>query len=178
VFGESEKEVQSRSRAEEAAGSVDVAPIYAKFALAVEPPTCVERAATPAQLASLGEQTRAIDRARGRMRRADPDEALAIWKGLVDGEWSLVDHIDSDGKRYVFAKRNAPEVRPWSDLTPSERQVLAYAAEGQPHKVIAYELGMTVPTVSTRLRTAARKVGAASRIELVSAYRRASNQKP
>jgi DNA-binding CsgD family transcriptional regulator len=137
-----------------------------------------ERAATAAQRASLGEQTRAIDRARGRMRRADPDEALAIWRGLVDGEWSLVDHIDSDGKRYVHAKRNAPEVRPWSDLTPGERQVLAYAAEGQPHKVIAYELGIGVSAVSTRMRRAARKVGAASRIELVTAYRRAGSQKP
>jgi DNA-binding NarL/FixJ family response regulator len=40
----SEKEVQSRSRAEEAAGSVDVGALYAKLRSHLEPPTCVSEA--------------------------------------------------------------------------------------------------------------------------------------
>jgi hypothetical protein len=40
---EGEKEVQSRSRAEEAAGSVDVGALYAKLRSHLEPPTCVTK---------------------------------------------------------------------------------------------------------------------------------------
>ncbi|NNE20429.1 MAG: hypothetical protein HKN10_18335, partial [Myxococcales bacterium] len=31
-----------------------------------------------------------VDRARGKMRRTDPENALAIWKALVRGRWSMV----------------------------------------------------------------------------------------
>jgi DNA-binding CsgD family transcriptional regulator len=127
-----------------------------------------------AERASLRDAARAIDRARGRMRRAEPDEAIALWQGLVDGSWSLVNHVDTDGRRYLFAKHNAPQARRWRDLTERERQILAYAAEGHAHKMIAYELGIGVPTIARCLKSAARKVGAASRIELIRAYRAAA----
>jgi DNA-binding CsgD family transcriptional regulator len=121
---------------------------------------------------ALGEAARAMDKARGRMRRAEPAEALTLWQALVAGQWSLLEQIDSDGRRYFFAKRNAPEVRPWGDLTEREREVLAYAAEGHAHKMIAYELGIGVPTVSHHLAHAARKLGVPSRLDLVRLYRR------
>jgi DNA-binding CsgD family transcriptional regulator len=127
----------------------------------------------PQERASLSEATRAIDQARGKMRRADPERAVAIWQGLVAGRWSLVDQFDSDGRRYVVAKRNAPEVAGWKSLSEMENRVLAFAAGGQPHKIIAYELGISVAGVASHIRRAARKVGAGSRLELVARFRSA-----
>lgn len=124
--------------------------------------------------ASLSDSARALDRARGQLRRTDPQRALAIWKGLVSGRWTLVDHVDHDGRRYLFAKRNSPPVRSWRTLTEREAQVIAYAALGQSHKEIAYQLGISPSRVSTHLAGAARKVGVRSRLQLVSAYREAS----
>ncbi len=118
----------------------------------------------------LSEAARAIDRARGKLRRTDPDHALALWRGLVDGRWSLVDHFDHDGRRYVVAKRNAPEVLPWHSLTARESQILAFVAQGQTHKIIAYQLGLSPSAVGESLVRARKKVGARSRLALVSAY--------
>jgi DNA-binding CsgD family transcriptional regulator len=128
-----------------------------------------------ASLQSLASAVRAVDRARGALRRTDPDRAVAIWTGLVDGRWTLVDHFDHDGRRFVVAKRNPPDAREWHTLTENERAVLHYAAHGHPHKLIAYELGITVATVAGRLASAARKVGAESRLDLVRAYRSATS---
>jgi len=135
----------------------------------------VEHAEDPAKThdarVSLRRAAKAIDRARGRLRHASPREAIELWRGLVNGTWSLVDHVDSDGKRFIFAKRNAPDLRPWRTLSPREQQVLAYAAEGHPHKLIGYELGISESTSARHLASAARKVGARSRVELLQAYR-------
>ncbi|HVY45932.1 MAG TPA: helix-turn-helix transcriptional regulator, partial [Minicystis sp.] len=90
-------------------------------------------------------------------------------KGLVDGRWSLVDRFDRDGRRYVVAHANrlgAPGPRA---LTAQERDVAAMAAVGLPIKVIAYELGLSVPRVSNVLRVAMAKIGS-SRAELVRIY--------
>jgi DNA-binding CsgD family transcriptional regulator len=130
-----------------------------------------ESAVTQEDSASLTYAARAIDRARGRLRRTDEERALAIWKALVAGRWSLVDHFDHDGRRYVVARRNSPEVRPWELLTEREAQVVAFAAHGQSFKLIAYQLGISVATVSTDFARAQAKVGARGRIDLVAAYR-------
>jgi DNA-binding CsgD family transcriptional regulator len=121
--------------------------------------------------AALSSATTAIDRARGKLRRTDAHEAVALWQGLVRGRWSLVEQFDHDGRRFVVARRNAPQVRAWSTLTPREAKVLAYAAEGQSHKMIAYTLGLSISTISADLTRAARKVGARSRLDLVAMYR-------
>jgi len=128
-------------------------------------------ARSPEAQDALRDAAKAMDRARGRLRRANAVDAVALWRGLVDGKWSLVDHVDSDGKRFLFAKCNAPDVRPWQKLTERERQVLAYAAEGHSHKLIGYELGISESTSARHLMSAARKVGARSRLELIRTFR-------
>ncbi len=115
----------------------------------------------------LAEAVRRMDRARGALRRTDPDEALQLWRGLVDGTWSLVDQCDSDGKRYVLARRNEPGVRDPKALTRRERAVAAFATLGHQNKFIGYLLGLTAGAVSGHLRLAQRKLGLASRAELV-----------
>ena len=108
--------------------------------------------------AALRRGALALDRARGRLRRRDADQALALWEGLVAGRWSLVDHFDSDGRRFLIAHRNDPDAPDLRGLTLRERQVVGYAAAGHPNKIIAYELGLTLSTVAGHLTRARAKL--------------------
>jgi DNA-binding CsgD family transcriptional regulator len=100
----------------------------------------------------------ALERARGPLRRRNADEALALWEGLVAGRWSLVDHFDSDGRRYLMAHRNDPDAPDLRGLTLRERQVVGYAGAGHSNKIIAYELGLTLSTVAGHLARARAKL--------------------
>ena len=109
----------------------------------------------------------AVDRARGKMRDTDPEKALAIWKALVRGRWSMVDWFDSDGRRFVLALPNSPQVNDPRGLTERESQVVAYAVLGQTNKMIGYRLGLSKSRVSMLLRSAMRKLGVQTRSQLV-----------
>jgi DNA-binding CsgD family transcriptional regulator len=107
---------------------------------------------------SLRAAAKAIDRARSKARGNDY-EALDLWQGLVAGCWSLIEHFDSDGRRFMVARRNDPQVVDPRALNLRERQVLAYVAMGHPGKLIAYSLGVSPSSVSTSRSTAMRKLG-------------------
>jgi DNA-binding CsgD family transcriptional regulator len=128
----------------------------------LDPDGKLEHAAEPAQgdaaRAALRESVLALDRARGPLRRRDPDQAIAIWQALVAGRWSLLDHFDSDGRRFIVAHRNDASVPDARGLTLRERQVIAYAALGHSNKVIAYELGLSTSTVGSHLARARAKL--------------------
>jgi DNA-binding CsgD family transcriptional regulator len=128
----------------------------------LSPAGALTHAEEPAQSqsarAALTYGVKVLDRARGSLRRRDPDEAIAIWHAMVSGRWSLVDHFDSDGRRYVLAHRNDPHVPDARGLTLRERQVTAYAELGHSNKVIAYELGLSISTVSSHLARARTKL--------------------
>jgi DNA-binding CsgD family transcriptional regulator len=98
-----------------------------------------------------------IDRARS--RHESPTTSVELWRGLVSGRWSVVEHFERDGKRYYLAHKNDPELAADRGLTPRERQVFAYAELGQSDKLIAYTLGLSLSTVSTLLSNARRKLG-------------------
>jgi DNA-binding CsgD family transcriptional regulator len=108
-----------------------------------------------------------VDRARTSKMREDDVTALELWQGLVEGRWSLVDRYDSDGRRYYVAIANPPIGVRDRALTEMEAQIVAQVAAGEPNKVIAYCLGLAESTVAGRLATAMKKLGIASRIELV-----------
>jgi len=128
-----------------------------------------ELAAKPAAAReTLRSAARSVDRARSRLRREDPDGALELWKGLIGGRWSLVDHFEKDGRRYLVARRNEPDVQAAPTLTRREAQVAGYAALGHGNKLIAYELGLSVSTVATHLSAAQHKLGLRSRVDLAS----------
>jgi DNA-binding NarL/FixJ family response regulator len=112
-----------------------------------------------------------IERARGRLRRRDSDEAIEIWRGLVAGRWSLVDHFERSGRRYLVALKNDPAVRDPRALGMRERQVAWHAALGHSNKLIAYELGLSLSTVATYLARACTKLGVRSRVELIALLR-------
>jgi DNA-binding NarL/FixJ family response regulator len=85
--------------------------------------------------------------ARSRAGREQPTKALEQWRGLVSGQWSLVDRLERDGKRYVLARQNSPITAADVGLSAREQQVLALAHLGRSNKVIAYELGIAHATV-------------------------------
>jgi DNA-binding NarL/FixJ family response regulator len=113
----------------------------------------------------------ASERARGPRRREDPDRALADWRALVAGRWSLVDRFERDGRRYVVARRNDPDVPDPRGLTRRERQVAAYAVLGRSGQAIAYELGLARSTVVQHLASAMKKLSVATRAELAQLVR-------
>ena len=91
---------------------------------------------------------------------------------MVDGRWSLVDHHDADGRRYILVRRNDPAVRDPKALTARERAVAAFAAQGHQNKYIGYLLGLAPATVASHLTAAMRKLGVLSRRELIQMFLR------
>jgi DNA-binding CsgD family transcriptional regulator len=112
-----------------------------------------------------------IDRARGKLRKSDPEEALEIWHGLVRGRWSLIDWFDTDGRRFVLAKPNAPSLGDPRGLTERELQVATYAARGESGKIIGYRFGISPQRVSTLLSSTMRKLSVKTQAQLVERMR-------
>ncbi|HVW28817.1 MAG TPA: helix-turn-helix transcriptional regulator [Polyangiaceae bacterium] len=83
----------------------------------------------------------------------------------------MVDHFESDGRRYILAQENEPDPRGAADLSSRERQVLANLALGRSSKETAYALGLAHSTVRVLLARAAKKLGASSRRQLIERYR-------
>jgi DNA-binding NarL/FixJ family response regulator len=136
----------------------------------LEPGGKVQHASALAQGAAarraLVEAVRAIERARGPQRRHDPEQALSAWRALVDGTWSVVDWVDTDGRRYLVAHENRLPTRDPRSLAPREREVAEYLIHGRSNGEIAYALGLAEGTVNRIARTVLRKLGGARRADL------------
>ena len=120
---------------------------------------------------SLREAAIRADKARGKLRRSDPAAALELWTGLVKGRWSLVDWFDTDGRRFVLAKPNAPNCGDPRGLSEQQAHVATYAALGETQKQISYRFGLSRPRVSALLKVAMRKLGAKTQAQLVEKMR-------
>jgi len=127
----------------------------------------VDEAQLPESRQALREAAVRIDRARGPLRKEDPQQALEIWWALLRGRWSMVEWFDTDQRRYVLAMPNGPRVFDPRGLTGRESQVVAYAALGDSHKLIAYRLGISRSRVSDALQSAMRKLGVKTQPQLV-----------
>ncbi|MFT3926454.1 MAG: helix-turn-helix transcriptional regulator [Myxococcales bacterium] len=114
----------------------------------------------------LVHQAKTISRARTSRERFK-EEALSAWTALADGRWSVVERIDSDGKRLYFAYENAPQARAYRALSPSEATVLDQSIRGLSGKQVAYATGLREARISEYLATAATKLGFRTRQELV-----------
>jgi DNA-binding CsgD family transcriptional regulator len=115
----------------------------------------------------LRQATQDIDRARSRSGRGDPLAALELWQGLLAGRWSLVEHFDSDGRRFMLARRNDPGIPDAAALTRRQRQVVFYASLGLSNKETAYALGLAENTISAHLAAGLARLGITSRAELI-----------
>ncbi len=94
--------------------------------------------------------------------------ALDVWHPLVGARWTLVDRFEESGRRYVVARENQAEARPFEMLTDRERQVVLHAVLGFTNKEIAYALGISDSTVRVLMARAAAKMRVRSRAELLS----------
>jgi DNA-binding CsgD family transcriptional regulator len=129
------------------------------------------RAKDTGAIGKLREAAIKADRARGRLRKSDPEEALATWWALLQGRWSFVDWFDTDGRRFVLAHPNPPNVSDPRGLTEREAQVVAFAALGETGKLISYRIGMSESTISRELDSAMHKLGVKTQAQLVEKMR-------
>ena len=126
---------------------------------------------------SLTEAVLRSERARSHLRKVDATEATELWSALVEGKWSVLEATERDEKRFLLARKNTlrPPTLPAEpaarrdliDLTKEESDVVWLAVQGHSHKYIAYELGLSAPTVARRLRAAMDKLRVGSRRELL-----------
>jgi DNA-binding CsgD family transcriptional regulator len=107
----------------------------------------------------------ARDRACG--PRAEPAESLSDWRPLTRARWTLVDHFERGGARYIIARENQSCIEGLESLTDRERQAVVYLALGQSTKETAYALGVSAVTVRVLLARAAARLGVRSRAELL-----------
>lgn len=114
---------------------------------------------------TLRQRVKHVDKARA--AGGETADALAVWQGLVEGRWSLLDRFDTDGRRYYVAVANPAVGVPLRALTDVEAQIVAMAVAGEPNKLIGYALGMAESSVAAALGTAMRKIGARDRVELI-----------
>jgi DNA-binding CsgD family transcriptional regulator len=115
----------------------------------------------------LSEAVRRIEKLRSKRRSVNEERVLDDWRALVGARWTMVDLVERDGKRYMLARRNDTPTTGIEALSPRERQVVRQACLGRHNKLIAYELGLSASTVRVLVSRAARKLGAASRAELI-----------
>ena len=125
-----------------------------------------EEACAPEQREALRAAVKAFDRA-GSTRVSDAsDEALASWRGLVSGRWSLVQSFESDGRRYLVARRNPPGDGPHPGVSALEAHALLLRAQGASLKLIAYELGLSLSAAHGLVRRGCAKLGVGNEAEL------------
>jgi DNA-binding CsgD family transcriptional regulator len=120
---------------------------------------------------ALRRATHSMEQARRRGPDLKPREAIKDWKSIVWKRWTLLEHLDSDGKRLTLAMDNRT-VPPSIDLlSQRELQVVLGAAAGKTTKEIAYDLQLSASTVRVLMKRAGTKVGVHSRQELIEKMR-------
>ncbi len=115
----------------------------------------------------LRAEVRRIERARSREYRREPARALSLWRGLIDGQWSLVDRWENNSRRYIAVHRNSPDHADPRTLGPRERMVAHYLGLGASNKEIAFSLGLPMGSVPALVRNVVRKLGGRHRSDVI-----------
>ncbi len=121
-----------------------------------------------------GARQRLVDalerRARSQSGTLDPATSLEVWRGLVSGRWSLLDYLDTDGRRLVVAVRNDPRVRDPRGLTQREFAIAEAVGHGLSNKQAAYALGVSASSVSNALRNVSAKLQLHARADIAAFF--------
>lgn len=92
--------------------------------------------------------------------------AEQLWRDIVTGRLRVLRHRDENGRRYLYLQAATQAAGEPHDLTERERLVVGYRAYGQGLKHIAFELGVSVPTVTRCLARALGKLGLKNDMQL------------
>lgn len=126
----------------------------------------------------LQEAVATMERARGVLRQKDPSHALALWRELVAGRWTLVDEFESDGRRLIVAHVNPVDSVALRELTPRQQGIVRLVLEGRSAASIAVTLGISPGAVSQQIKLSLRKLRLGSVSALVKLkYRLANSSK-
>jgi DNA-binding NarL/FixJ family response regulator len=123
--------------------------------------------------AVAGLSNAAIARKRGRSPRTVANQLQSIYRKLgVSSRAEMTAYLFSVGRTSTgepphAASDHGVSLRRASTLSERERTIARLAACGKPNKLIAYELGLAQSTVATHLSAALRKLGLASRVEII-----------
>lgn len=99
--------------------------------------------------------------------RSDAGDLYALWRGLLEGRFRLVECFERDGRRYYVMRDCNGESLPFPPLDPREERIAEILGWGDSEKAAAYALGLTPSAVSALLKTTLAKLGLRSRAELV-----------
>ena len=97
----------------------------------------------------------------------DPAALLEAWRAIYERRWTLVESVESDGRRLLVARVNPPSQHPDPTLSSRQRQVASLLADGLSQKAIAYELDVAASTVAYHVGNIAKKLGAHSATDAV-----------
>lgn len=120
----------------------------------------------PSARDALAAAVRRVERARGAERARDPEAALRMWHGLVEGRWSLVDQWEGDGRRYIAARENLPRIKDPRALGQTEQAYLSMFLRGTTPAEIAFAFGRAEATVTHALSVVASRLGLPNRVAL------------
>jgi DNA-binding CsgD family transcriptional regulator len=98
------------------------------------------------------------------------DEVKRHVDALSQGEWSVIEQYDEDGRRYVVAVRDADANARSRTLTEREAAVVARVARGDSNKLVASELSVSVSTVAGHIAMAMARWRVSSRVELIARW--------
>jgi DNA-binding NarL/FixJ family response regulator len=88
----------------------------------------------------------------------------------VNGHWSLIDHFDTDGKRFFVAIKNDPAHPDPRRLAQGERHVAEYIGMRYTTKEIAHILGISAGAVTNAASRIQMKLDLSSRLESASFF--------
>ncbi len=102
------------------------------------------------------------------LKDMEPDELVSTLRAIVGGKTVVTPQLTDVLAKVVQQGDGAAAerlARPFSDLTPREREILLHLSAGQSNKVIARKLGISDGTVKLHVKAILRKLGVHSRVE-------------
>ena len=96
-----------------------------------------------------------------------PAEQAELWEGVFSGTWSIIDHYERLGRRYLFVyKTDAGKSDPLR-MTPMQRRALDCLSRGRSDSEIAVALGIKLDAASALVRVIKRKLRMPTRRDLI-----------
>jgi DNA-binding CsgD family transcriptional regulator len=125
----------------------------------------------PAVYDDIRERLRDAVLAREAARKADTVSKRVdlerYWANVISGRWAILDHFDTDGKRFVIALPVSKYGNRLRGMSNRELETLRMLGEGMSNKAIAAALFVSESAISTHLGNVYQKLGIHDRVTVV-----------